>query len=186
MSRITTLAVPVAAVLALAVSHPAAWQNQTPVLTPAQHIADRDEDFIKDAGQTSQIEIDSSKLAVMKASNTEVKALAQKLADDHTKASEELMALVRTKNAMWKADDPGWKEKKTKHESLQTKTGSDFDKEYLQDMINDHEATIARFARQKETGKDPALKAFAERTIPSLQEHLKMVRDLRNKLFKDK
>jgi len=184
MSRITTLAAASAALFALViVARPSASQSPTP-LAAAQPVADRDEDFIKNVGQASQIEIESSQLAAVKASNAEVRALAQKLVDEHSKSNDELMALVRTKNAMWKADDPGWKERKTRHESLQTKTGADFDKEYLQDMINDHEATIARFARHKQLGKDASIKAFADRMLPALQEHLKMARDLRAKLFK--
>ena len=188
MSRITTLAVAAAALFALTiVARPSAWQSpsQTP-LAAAQELADRDEDFIKNVGQASQIEIESSQLAIVKATNAEVRAFAQKLVDEHTKTSAELMGLVRTKNAMWKADDPAWKERKTKHESLQTKSGADFDKEYLQDMINDHESTIARFARHKQYGKDPSIKSFADKALPVLQEHLKMARELRAKLFKDK
>ncbi len=155
--------------------------------TPAQTTplaAERDEDFVKDIAQASEVEIAASKLAVTKASNAEVKAYAQKLIDEHTAASKELEVLVKSKNASWPPDDPGMKSKKQKHESLQTLTGAEFDKEYLEDMINDHESALSRVGRQATNGKDASIKAFASKMQPKLLEHLKMARDLKAKLFK--
>jgi putative membrane protein len=177
MLRISTVAAATAAALVLTLAaHPSARQTQ---------MADRDEDFIKDAGQSSQVEIEASKLAMTKASNAEVKAYAEKLVKEHTAASAELMSLVQTKKATWTADDAGLKAKMDKHESLQKLSGSAFDKEYLEDMISDHESALARFGRQRQNGKDATVTAFAEKMIPALQEHLKMARDLRERLFKN-
>ena len=55
---------------------------------------------------------------------------------------------------------------------------------YVDDQIRDHEKTIALFEREAKTGKDAELKAFAEKTLPALKEHLSMVRDLKTKLTK--
>jgi putative membrane protein len=150
----------------------------------SQIAGDRDEDFVKEAAQASEVEIAASKLAVTKASNAEVKAFAQKLIDDHTAASKELAALVKSKNAAWPPDDPAMTARKQKHESLQTLTGAEFDKEYLEDMISDHESTLARAGRQMNDGKDADIKAFASKMQPKLLEHLKMARDLKAKLYK--
>ena len=160
----------------------AGWQSQPQKASDQREMAGRDEDFIKDVAQASQIEVESSKLAITKASNPEVKAFAEKLVKEHTEASAELMALVHSKNAMWPADDPGMKAKKQKHESLQKLTGAEFDKEYLEDMINDHEAAMVLFGKQSQMGKDAAIKAFADKTLPALRDHLKMARDLRAKI----
>ena len=147
-------------------------------------MGERDEDFVKDVGLSSLVEIESSKLAITKASNAEMKAFAEKLVKDHSDASEELKALVASKEVMWTDEDPDLKAKKQKHESLQTLTGAAFDKEYLEDMINDHEGAMARFGRQAQNGKDAQIRAFAQKMQPALMEHLKMARDLRAKLFK--
>jgi putative membrane protein len=144
----------------------------------------RDEDFIKDVAQASRIEIESSKLAMTKAHNAEVRAFAEKLVKDHTATSEELQNLVKSRGVQWKDDDPRFKEKKQKHESLQRLTGAEFDKEYLEDMISDHEATIAMFAKYSLNASDTALKSFADKTQPALREHLKMARDLKAKVIK--
>jgi putative membrane protein len=177
-------------------SSQAATQSQSQATTQSQQSAPREkmpeqasmpgreEDFVKDAAQSSQIEIESSKLAMTKASNPEVKAFAEKLVKDHTDASAELMKLVHSKNAMWPPDDPGMKAKKQKHESLQKLTGAEFDKEYLEDMISDHEAAMVVFGKESQSGKDAAIKAFADKTLPALRDHLKMARDLRAKIAK--
>ena len=159
-------------------------QSQQQKASDQSDMSGRDEDFIKDVAQASQVEIESSKLAITKAANPEVKAFAEKLVKDHTEASAELMALVHSKNAMWPADDPGLKAKKQKHESLQTLTGAEFDKEYLEDMISDHESAMALFGKQSAMGKDARIQAFADKTLPALRDHLKMARDLRAKITK--
>ena len=189
MSRIATLfATTAVTVLVSGAVIAGPQQSGAQTQPPAQprtgqtQMADRDEDFIKDVAQSSQVEIESSKLAMTKAMSPEVKAFAEQLVKDHEASSKELMDLVHAKNAMWPPDDPGLKAKKQKHESLQTLTGAAFDKEYLEDMISDHESSMARFGRQREYGKDAQIKAFVEKITPKLQEHLKMARDLRAKI----
>ena len=178
--------------IALAIAPVAASQSQsqppTPPQTAAQNTplaADRDEDFVKDIAQASEVEIATSKVALTKATNAEVKAFAQMMIDDHTAASAELGALVKSKNAEWPPDDVKFKEKKQKHEDLDTLSGAEFDKEYLDDMIDDHESVLARVGRQTNSGKDAEIKAFATKMQPKLMAHLKMARDLKAKLFKN-
>jgi putative membrane protein len=163
---------------------PAGSQTAKPTGQSGYMTSGRDEDFIKEVAQASQIEIEASTLAMTKAQNAEVKAFAAKLVKEHTAASQELNTLVKSKRAEWKDDDPQLKEQKQKHESLQTLTGAEFDKEYLEDMISDHESTIARVAKYSLNANDTALKAFADKCQPELREHLKMARDLKAKLFK--
>ena len=195
MSPIATLTVAIAAVL-MFTAGPQASGSQATTTPPAGSQAakpagqgdymtsGRDEDFLREVAQASQIEVESSKLAMTKAQNAEVKAFAEKLVKEHTAASEELNTLVKSRHAEWKDDDPKFREKKQKHESLQKLTGAEFDKEYLEDMISDHESTIALFARYSLNASDTALKSFADKTQPTLREHLKMARDLRAKIGK--
>jgi putative membrane protein len=63
--------------------------------------------------------------------------------------------------------------------------GAVFDRAYVEDQIRDHEKTIALFEREAKTGKDAELKAFAEKTLPTLKEHLTMTQDLKTKVAKD-
>jgi putative membrane protein len=57
-------------------------------------------------------------------------------------------------------------------------TGEKFDREYAGHMVKDHEKAVALFEKQAKNGDAAELKDFASKTLPTLQEHLKMARDL--------
>jgi putative membrane protein len=176
--RIATLAA-----TAMAVTVMAFGAQTTGRAAGQSQMADRDKNFVKDVAQASQIEIETSKLAMTKATNPDVKAFATQLVNEHTAASEELTSVVKANSVMWSPDDPAFKAKR--HESLKTTAaGAAFDKEYLEDMISDHEKALALFGEETQNGKDAAIKAFADKTLPALQEHLKAARALHQKLFK--
>jgi putative membrane protein len=59
--------------------------------------------------------------------------------------------------------------------------GASFDRAYIQHMLKDHEEDVQLFSTQAKQGKDPELKAFAADTLPTLEEHLRLVRDLAEK-----
>ena len=124
-----------AIVIMISGANAAAWQSSQaatqvqqstppPKTTDQMNMPGREEDFIKDVAQASQIEIESSKLAATKASSPEVKAFAEKLVKEHTEASAELMALVHAKRAMWPDDDPGIEGEETKTRVLAETHGS--------------------------------------------------------------
>lgn len=74
---------------------------------------------------------------------------------------------------------------KAKMDKLNGLSGAEFDREYLRHMVMDHEKTVALFERQSKDGKDKELKAWAGKTLPTLQEHLRMARDLAGKVGVD-
>ena len=59
--------------------------------------------------------------------------------------------------------------------------GAAFDRAYLQHMVKDHEDDVQLFSTQAKQGQDPELKAFAAKTLPTLEEHLSIVRNLAEK-----
>jgi len=65
---------------------------------------------------------------------------------------------------------------------LSAMSGAEFDRAYSKMMLKDHEKDVKEFERESTSGKDPDLKAFAGKTLPTLQEHLKMARDTHSKL----
>ncbi len=147
-------------------------------------VADRDEDFLKHAAQSAKVQIAASQLAVTKASNAEVKALAERIVADHTVTGQELMPFMTKKNMTLSDDDPDFKTQMTKHESLQKLTGAAFDKEYLEDMISDHEAAVTLYTNEAVKSSDEPMKTWAYKALPTLKEHLQIARDLKAKLFK--
>jgi putative membrane protein len=151
---------------------------------PAKHAsAANDASFVKQAAEGGMLEVAKGKLAAQKASHDAVKQFGQKMVDDHTKAGDELKSIASGKSISLPGDTPTppMQALLAKMEKLE---GAAFDRAYVDDQIRDHEKTVALFEREAKTGKDAELKAFAEKTLPTLKEHLAMVRDLKTKLVK--
>ena len=146
-------------------------------------LAATDEDFIKHAARANAIEIQAGKLAMSKTTNAEVRAFAETLVNDHTAAAKELAQWATKKNVVLKDDDPAVKIKLDKHKWLDTKTGADFDRQFVEAMISDHSDAVMLFSFESRNTKDPALKKFADDTLPAIRAHASMGRRLKAKLF---
>jgi len=59
-------------------------------------------------------------------------------------------------------------------EMLQKRSGAEFDRVYMEHMVTDHKKTVAMFKAEAGSGKDAQFKAFAAKTLPTLEDHLKM------------
>jgi putative membrane protein len=101
------------------------------------------------------------------------------MVDDHSKANDELMQLATTKGMAVP------KEMKKIHrdmiDKLSKSSGAAFDKAYVDEMVKDHVKDVSAFRKEAKEGKDPEVKAWASKTLPTLEDHLKMVRDLSKK-----
>jgi putative membrane protein len=98
------------------------------------------------------------------------------MVDDHGKASTELKALADKKGLSVPADLD------SKHAQLRDRlaklNGADFDKAYANEMVKDHKKDVADFKREAKGAKDADLKAWAEQTLPTLEDHLKQAQDM--------
>lgn len=131
------------------------------------------------AAQGGLAEVQVGQLAQEKAQSPEVKQFGQTLVDDHTQANQELQQIAQQEGITLPAQ-PSSKEA-AEGQKLQSLSGDAFDKTFVKDEVDDHKKDIAEFRREAQSGKDPALKAFAQKTIPVLQKHLQMAESL-NKL----
>jgi len=96
--------------------------------------------------------------------------------DDHSKANTELMTLASGKGiTLPTALDEKHQKEVTK---LSGMSGAEFDRAYAKMMLSDHNKDVSEFEKQSTRGSDPDLKAFATKTLPTLQEHLQMARAL--------
>lgn len=136
--------------------------------------------FMNDAAPGNMAEVEMGKLAVKQGASKDVKQFGQKMIDDHTKAGQELMRVAEQKKVMLPPDVlPVHKESMAKLSKL---TGADFDREYVKAMVEDHEKDVAAFDNAAKTGADADVKAFAMKTLPTLQMHLQMIRDIQGKM----
>ena len=134
-------------------------------------MGDTDSTFVKKAAQSGLAEVELGQLATQKASTEEVKKFGQRMVDDHTKANEQLKQVAAEKNI----DVPQQldaKDKATKAH-LEKLSGQQFDLLYMKDMVRDHQKDVAEFERESKIAKDPAIKNFAQQTLPILKDHLK-------------
>jgi putative membrane protein len=139
-----------------------------------------DNDFMTEAAVGGMAEVELGKMASTKAQNADVKKFAQMMVADHTKANTELKALA-TKKSVTLPTELDAKHKSTMTE-MQGLSGAAFDKAYIAGQLADHEKTVKMFQAQAQSATDPDVKAFATKTLPTLQEHLDMVRNLNNKM----
>ena len=125
----------------------------------------------------SQMEIKMSQLALNQSNNPQVKQFAQRMINDHTKASQDLMSIAQKKGlTVGTALDE--KQQKT-IDDLASKSGADFDRAYMKETTKDHKKDIKAFEKEANKGQDPDLKSFASKTLPVLKEHETMAKNLK-------
>jgi len=149
----------------------AAFAQDTPQGAPTPDAA-----FVKAASAAGLAEIALGQMATSEGKSDAVKAFGQRMVTDHTKANADLKGIADTKGlqvstSVTTQDDAASK-------AIGAKSGDAFDKAFGQKMIMDHRKAVALFAREATSGKDPELKAFAEKTLPTLREHLDMAHKL--------
>ncbi len=139
-----------------------------------------DHKFAMMAAMGGMMEVELGKLAAEKGASDEVRQFGQKMVDDHTKANGELMQVASSRGmTLPTAPDPKHQAEMRKFSAL---TGEQFDREYVKMMVKDHKKTVAEFQKEASRGADADLKAFAARTLPTLQEHLQMIQRINDKM----
>ena len=121
-------------------------------------------------------EVDLGQLASSKASDDKVKSFAQRMVTDHGKANDELKMLAASKQI----EVPSALDSKHEatHARLDKLSGTAFDRAYVSDMLDDHKKDVAEFKHQSKSANDPDVRAWVTKTLPTLEEHLKMIEEL--------
>jgi putative membrane protein len=135
-----------------------------------------DRRFLTAAAMSGMAEVELGQLAVQRGASDAVKQFGQRMVDDHTRANQELIGLASGAGVtLPTALD-------AKHRALVDRmsrlSGAAFDRAYKSQMVKDHTSAVALFQREAGRGAHADLKAFATRTLPTLQEHLGMAREM--------
>ena len=134
--------------------------------------------FVNMAASANMLEIQSSQMALQRASSEEVKTFANQMIQDHTKAGEEMAAVLQKKGMAPPAD------LEAKHKQMLqqlTDNKADFDAAYITLQGAAHEEAVGLFTSYSSNADDPDLGAFAQKTLPTLQMHLEHVKKLSGK-----
>jgi putative membrane protein len=131
-----------------------------------------DRAFVQKAAAGGLAEVALGQLAQQNASSQQVKDFGARMVADHSQANQELQQIAQAENLILPTTPD------SKDQALQKRlsglNGAAFEAAYTQDMVRDHQQDIADFKREAQSGQDPALKAFAQKTLPVLQQHLQM------------
>jgi putative membrane protein len=139
----------------------------------ANQMSDADRSFLMQAAKDGMKEVHMGQMAAQQGQSDDVKKLGRMIAADHQKANQQLMAIAAKKGV--KPD--------TKHDMRMSKRDmKNFDQAWIGMMINDHQKDIGLYQRQAQQGADPDLKAYAKKTLPVLQKHLKAVQQAQQKM----
>jgi putative membrane protein len=139
-------------------------------------------DFMVKAANGGMMEVELGKAAQQKAKSKEVKDFAEMMVRDHTTAGNELKALARQKNVTLPDSVSG--NHRDHIIDISKKTGNDFDKAYMDQMVDDHQSTYDMFKDVADNCKDPEVKAWAAKTLPTLQTHLDTAKAIANRSIK--
>lgn len=135
-------------------------------------LAAGDKAFVQKAAIGGLAEVEMGKMAQQKGSSDQVKQFGSRMVDDHSKANDDLKKVASSKGITLPTDLDA--KHKAKMDKLQKLSGAQFDRAYMDDMVADHKEDVADFKKQASSGKDSDLKAFASKTLPTLEDHLKM------------
>jgi len=139
-------------------------------------------DFLGKAIDCNTFEKELAQMAAENASNPDVKAFAQRLGEDHNKFEQELLQLVKEKK-VGVATGTSKEHRDKLAELKKTGKGNDYDKKFLQFVVESHEQGIKHIEEcSKDSGFDGGCKACADKALPQLRKHLEEARALQKKI----
>lgn len=157
---------------------PPAGANVSPGTTPAA--------ILSQMNVANTTEIQLGRMAAKKASSTEVKRIAEKLAVDHNKNREQVQHLARKLNVSITpaaGGDVTASDSVAMPSELQTKSGAEFDRAFVEHQIADHEANIDRIQSQLlPAAQNPELETYLQKTLADMQGHLASLKEVQQKI----
>jgi putative membrane protein len=174
----------------------AAFALSAPPLAQAQTKSDSppitDESFVQQALKSGENEVAMAKLAAEKATGSELKQLAEMLAQDHSQVNEQLRLIAQKAGGPSKTPSPPGQRSESppgvspgagpatspELAKLSKLSGPEFDKEFLAAIVAGHEKSVDLYERASTQLKDGAAKKLATATLPKIKEHLQQAKSL--------
>ena len=138
--------------------------------TKSEKTSQEDADFVREAALGGMMEVQLGKTAQDRAVKPQVKEFGRHMQTDHSKANDELKKIAAKKGIKLPTALEG--KPKATFDKLAKLKGDEFDREYINAMVDDHKQDIEKFQQESDKGKDPDLKKFAQDQLPTLKKHL--------------
>jgi putative membrane protein len=129
-----------------------------------------DAQFVVNTANAGMTEIQAGQLAQQQGMGKDVKAYGAMMVKDHTEAADKLKAVAASKNITLPANLAP--DAQNDLADLQKKQGKDFDKAYIDKMVDDHKKVISMFETEAKNGSDADIRGFADSTLHTLRHHL--------------
>ncbi|BAY79523.1 outer membrane protein (plasmid) [Nostoc linckia NIES-25] len=152
--------------------------SPSPTAPGQNNLSSSDRQFINEAAQDGLAEVQLGQLASERAASNSVKQFGQRMVQDHTQVNNQLQQLA-TQNGVTLPKTLN-NENQQLSQRLSKLSGAQFDREYINHMVQAHQKDVAAFENQAQQGQDTDVKAFAAQTLPALQEHLQEARSIAN------
>lgn len=139
-----------------------------------------DRTFMKQAATDGMAEVQRGQLAMKKSSDAEVKQLAQRIVDDHTKTNDTLRTLAQSKQVPLSATPSANAQKQAA--DMKKLDGKKFDQAWTEVMVKGHQKAVDVFTTESKQAQDADTRKFAADTLPALKTHLQMAQDVQKHL----
>jgi putative membrane protein len=136
-----------------------------------------DQEFVTKALQGSNTEVELGNLAQQNSQSEDVKRFGQQMVLDHSQMNEKWFKPLAQSLAMSEPKGPSKKDKKLIAQ-LQALSGKDFENEYIQVMVRDHQADLKDFQTEAENAHDPNVKRVAQLGTTVISKHLQMIEQI--------
>jgi putative membrane protein len=139
----------------------------------AQDTTSSDKTFLADASQGSLAEINYAKLALQKSQDPNVRKFAEKMIKDHTMLIDSMKPLDRKYGVKLPSGPPLMDH--AKYEELKMKSGTDFDRAYVEAMVKDHNDDLKKFIDEDQKTSNADIKMAVEKGEKVVREHTEMI-----------
>jgi putative membrane protein len=136
-----------------------------------------DQAFVTKALEGGMAEVELGKLAADKSQSQDVKQFAQKMVNDHSQMGDKWFKPVAQQIGVSEPKGPSKKDKKL-IEKLQGLSGQEFDTQYIQAMVKDHQEDLKEFKNEAQAAQDPNVKQIAEQGTKVISQHLQMIEQI--------
>ena len=177
MTKLLAAVAALALLAAIGVDAQAQQQQQAPAAQQGQQdqITAEDQQFLTKAIQAGMAEVQLSQLALDKTQNEQVRGFAERMVEDHTAANEQLMSLAESAGMTPPTEMN--QQHQTEHEQLSQLSGEEFDRQYMQGQVQDHQMAVELYSTEATQPSGP-VDQLAEQLLPTLQEHLEMAQQI--------
>jgi len=151
-------------------------------ITPnSTKLSKADEDLMMQVAMGGMMQLETSKVAVQKSTNPEIREIAQAEVDEQTGLSAKLQEIATAKGVtLPSTPDAKTQEMVTK---MQGMSGAALDRHYVQEhAVKGHETLDKVMSKVESRGQDANLMAVAKAAHPLVKTHLKVARELSTKM----